>query len=281
MRSRPSTDPSQHVGLEAGQFFRARRRPVLTQVAHQSQSQPAPLDFIRDDRPSPWTRSLHGDRGKIRTTRRQRAKFPSPGPGPTGLSRQPSHAQEPRDYCSRYRSDDPDDPDRLNRDAEAAALAEMITARSARPPLAIGLFGDWGEGKTHFLRRIADHVGKLAASARDDPDDRLTHSAVRQVHFNAWHYAETDLWASLVTELFSQMAAGLGDPGAEERRQSRLAAELAARRQRLQAAQDRQQALRQESGQAGRPALDVAAAARPAGSGLAGRPGRRPARPAL
>ena len=111
-----------------------------------------------------------------------------------------------------YRSDDPGDPDRLNRDVEAAALAEMITAQSARPPLAIGLFGDWGEGKTHFLRRIADQVDKLAAIARDDPDDRLTHSAVRQVQFNAWHYAETDLWASLVSELFSQIAAPAG-PG--------------------------------------------------------------------
>ena len=67
-----------------------------------------------------------------------------------------------QDRLPGYRSDDPDDPDRLNRDAEAAALAEMITAQSARPPLAIGLFGDWGEGKTHFLRRIADHVDKLA-----------------------------------------------------------------------------------------------------------------------
>ena len=64
-----------------------------------------------------------------------------------------------------YRSDDPGDPDRLNRNAEAAALAEMITAQSVSPPLAIGLFGDWGEGKTHFLHRIADHVDKLASAA--------------------------------------------------------------------------------------------------------------------
>jgi WD40 repeat protein len=85
-----------------------------------------------------------------------------------------------------YRSDDPGDPDRLNRDAEAAALADMITAQSVSPPLAIGVFGDWGEGKTHFLRRIADHVDKLALVAKDDPEDRLTCSAVRQVHFNAW-----------------------------------------------------------------------------------------------
>jgi hypothetical protein len=152
-----------------------------------------------------------------------------------------------QDRLPGYRSDDPGDPDRLGRDVEAAALAEMITAQSVRPPLAIGLFGDWGEGKTHFLGCIAEHVDKLASVARDHPDDRLTYSAVRQVRFNAWHYAETDLWASLVSELFSQIAAGRGDPGVEERRQSRLAAELAARRQlpeRLRAAQDRQQALR-------------------------------------
>lgn len=148
-----------------------------------------------------------------------------------------------------YRADDPGDPDRLGRDGDAAALAEMITARSARPPLAIGLFGNWGEGKTHFLRQIADHVDRLATTAKSDPDDRLTYSAVRQIRFNAWHYAETDLWASLVAELFSQMAEGPDDRGEEERRQSRLAAELAARRQlpeRLRAAQERQQALRAE-----------------------------------
>jgi hypothetical protein len=146
-----------------------------------------------------------------------------------------------------YRSDDPTDPDRLGRDAEAIALAEMITARSARPPLAMGLFGDWGEGKSHFLGRIAHHVQRLAAQV--PPDDVLTHSAVRQIRFNAWHYAESDLWASLVTELFGQLATGPGDPGVEERRQSRLAAELAARRhlpERLRAAQERKQALQQE-----------------------------------
>ena len=146
-----------------------------------------------------------------------------------------------------YRSDDPTDPDRLARDPEAIALAEMITARSARPPLAIGLFGDWGAGKSHFLGRIAHHVQRLAAQA--PTGDILTYSAVRQIRFNAWHYAETDLWASLVSELFSQLASGTGDPGVEERRQSRLAAELAARRhlpERLRAAQERKRALQQK-----------------------------------
>jgi predicted phage-related endonuclease len=72
---------------------------------------------------------------------------------------------------------------------------------------------------------------------------------VRQVQFNAWHYAETDLWASLVAELFAQLAAPpKEDRGAEHRRQSRLAAELIAQRdlrERLQAARARHHDLQQ------------------------------------
>ena len=113
-----------------------------------------------------------------------------------------------------YRSDVGGESDRLARGAEAAALAELITARSARPPLAIGIFGDWGEGKSHFLGQLRSQVQDRSQHVAFD--DELTHRAVRQVWFNAWHYAETDLWASLVAELFRQLAtpggAG-GEPG--------------------------------------------------------------------
>jgi hypothetical protein len=88
---------------------------------------------------------------------------------------------------------------------------------------------------------------QVAAAAR--PDNLLAYSAVRQVRFNAWHYAETDLWASLVAELFAQLAAAPeGDLGAEQRHQSRLAADLVAERgvrERLRAARDRRDDLQQ------------------------------------
>ncbi len=60
--ARPSWGPdqSQAAGVianrAAGQFFRARRRPTLTQVTHRSQSQPAPIDFTSDNTPSSWVR---------------------------------------------------------------------------------------------------------------------------------------------------------------------------------------------------------------------------------
>ncbi len=136
-----------------------------------------------------------------------------------------------------YRSDEATGADALDRSVEATALAGLITSVSARPPLAVGLFGDWGEGKSYFLHLLQTQV--RAAAARGGP---VAHEHVRQVRFNAWHYAETDLWASLVAEIFRQLAAPPteDDPPraggsavereARQREQSRLAAELVARR---------------------------------------------------
>ncbi|MEU3342260.1 P-loop NTPase fold protein [Streptomyces sp. NPDC006668] len=126
--------------------------------------------------------------------------------------------------------------DELDRDGEARAVAELVTARTASPPLAVGLFGDWGEGKSHFLDLLGQQVEALSGS-------QLACDYVRQVRFNAWHYAETSLWASLVAELFAQLAAPPdGDAGTAQRQMSRLTADLVAQRQvreRLNAARQR------------------------------------------
>jgi WD40 repeat protein len=126
----------------------------------------------------------------------------------------------------RYSSDAARAADLLGRQSDAAALADVITARSARPPLAIGVFGQWGEGKSLFLEMLEVQVGDRARAA--GPSDPIAHGSVRQVRFNAWHYAEADLWASLVAELFAQLSAPLvgSDPMREQRQRSRLASEL-------------------------------------------------------
>lgn len=95
---------------------------------------------------------------------------------------------------------DPDsraDVDLLEADRDAFALASLIASRELRPPLAIGLFGDWGSGKTFVLDRIAAMLAKLTGG--DAPDGYLKHVSV--IPFNAWHYAETNLWASLVDQV--------------------------------------------------------------------------------
>ncbi|HEV2638280.1 MAG TPA: P-loop NTPase fold protein [Actinocrinis sp.] len=135
-----------------------------------------------------------------------------------------------------YRSDAVGVVDELSRVGEARALADLLTARTVRPPLAVGLFGHWGEGKSHFLELLQAQVAETAGS-------ELACQAVRQVRFNAWHYAESSLWAGLVAELFAQLAAPPGqEPGAAQRTMSRLTADLVAQRhlpERLRSAQKR------------------------------------------
>ena len=95
---------------------------------------------------------------------------------------------------------DPDsraDADLLEADRDAFALAALIASRKLSPPLAIGLFGDWGSGKTFVLSRIEAMITKLTGDST--PDGYLKH--VRVIRFNAWHYAETNLWASLVDQV--------------------------------------------------------------------------------
>ena len=130
----------------------------------------------------------------------------------------------------RYRSDDGEGADRLSRLGEATALADLVLSTSARPPMAVGLFGEWGEGKSYFLRMVKQQVTAIA-----DANPVYAYRHVRQIDFNAWHYAETDLWASLVSEIFTQLAAPRDarvdrDIGAEQRTQSRLASEIVAKR---------------------------------------------------
>jgi hypothetical protein len=140
------------------------------------------------------------------------------------------------DQVPEYRSDEtvqarslPLGDDALGREHEADAIAELITSASVQPPLAIGLFGEWGEGKSWFMERVQAHVDERAARAAAVPPEAPTIACrhVKQVRFNAWHYAETDLWASLVAELFNQL--GRTADGEELRRQARLRAELVRR----------------------------------------------------
>ena len=79
-----------------------------------------------------------------------------------------------------YRSDATALGDELSRAGDAVALAELVTAVTATRPLAVGLFGDWQEGKSHFLGLMGDQV-----TAAAHPGNPLACSAVRQVRFNA------------------------------------------------------------------------------------------------
>nr|WP_225927367.1 P-loop NTPase fold protein [Pseudomonas ekonensis] len=109
-------------------------------------------------------------------------------------------------------NDDPwasDLDDRLGANDEAKAFARLAVAKDVMPPLAIGLFGNWGSGKSFFMRLIHQHIERLsqgkASAQAPEAGSKEFHTDVVQIRFNAWHYAETNLWASLVSHIFVEL----------------------------------------------------------------------------
>jgi len=105
--------------------------------------------------------------------------------------------------------------DRLGIARDVEMLASVVLATETPLPLAIGLFGEWGSGKSFFMAALAEHIAALADAAdKGDPEAEGFCGNVRQITFNAWHYADANLWASLASTIFD----GLSDASFEERR---------------------------------------------------------------
>jgi hypothetical protein len=99
-------------------------------------------------------------------------------------------------------------PDLLNIEQDVVALATLIAARDSSPPLSIGLFGDWGSGKTFFmdrLRRTVAHLSDEARKAGAMQRDLPFYKHIVQIEFNAWHYVEGNLWASMVEHILANL----------------------------------------------------------------------------
>ncbi|MEV4312786.1 P-loop NTPase fold protein [Actinocrispum sp. NPDC049592] len=109
--------------------------------------------------------------------------------------------QPPKVTLADYLTDQPDGtPDLIGIGPEVNAFAHLITSKRLVPPLAIGLFGDWGSGKSYFVRSLRQRVSWIAEAAQPD-----FHKSVVQVEFNAGQYVGGDLWASLVEHLFRNL----------------------------------------------------------------------------
>jgi hypothetical protein len=114
---------------------------------------------------------------------------------------------------------DADDPwaphrrDNLGVATEAEAFARTAVAPELLPPFAVGVFGDWGSGKSFFMKLIYEAIARRSQVLANE------HGEVVQIRFNAWHYVEGNLWASLVDHLFRDLdiwSRRLGTQGAAE-----------------------------------------------------------------
>lgn len=120
-----------------------------------------------------------------------------------------------------YQSDVPEGRDLLNISGEVEALACVLAAREVYPPLSLGLFGDWGTGKSFFMRQLESRIRVLQEDAQAARGDSAFCENIVQIAFNAWNYIDTNLWASLTSEIFEGLASELakrrGGDSKEER----------------------------------------------------------------
>ena len=108
-------------------------------------------------------------------------------------------------------ADSPSGEDTLGIEKEVFALAETLLLRDVETPLAVGVLGGWGSGKSfvmhlmlkEMLRIRSLKVTKGWADNAGPAGAYVGH--VYPIEFNAWTYAKSDLWASLMQTIFMEL----------------------------------------------------------------------------
>ena len=108
-----------------------------------------------------------------------------------------------------YTADTLHGEDLLGRQKLISDVARWLAVRNLETPLAIGLFGDWGSGKSFFMQRLQEQVDAIAHRAATRESKKLDTafcSHIVQVSFNAWLYSDSDIWPSLASIVFKAVA---------------------------------------------------------------------------
>lgn len=95
-------------------------------------------------------------------------------------------------------SDNPTTKDYFGYSSYATALANIITQLPKdQTPFTIGIFGEWGSGKTSLMKMIEEQVGYR----------RNGDKGIKTIWFNPWKYDNKEaIWSALIQTILSEMA---------------------------------------------------------------------------
>lgn len=116
-----------------------------------------------------------------------------------------SELLKPKERLVAFAGDAAVGEDQLGITTEVNAFSTVLAAKDVEPPLCLGIFGDWGTGKSFFLTKMQERInllGKESIEAEGKKQPTAFCSHIAQITFNAWHYVDSNLWASLACRIF-------------------------------------------------------------------------------
>ncbi|WP_406823959.1 P-loop NTPase fold protein [Pedobacter sp. KACC 23697] len=116
--------------------------------------------------------------------------------------------------------------DYLGIDKDVSTLSALMLSRQVSPPLAIGLFGGWGTGKSFFMESLQSRCKTLILEQKKNKKTAF-HTNIVQITFNAWNYSDSNLWASLVHHIFESLSYFLNPAETQEQKLKQLTLEVA------------------------------------------------------
>ena len=108
--------------------------------------------------------------------------------------------------------------DLLNLKDEVNALSDLLLMRDLEPPMAVGILGGWGGGKSYIMHLMQERMTQIRSRKVDlepeneawnvDPNyEKLSPYVghIYQIKFDAWTFAKSNLWASLMQAIFCEL----------------------------------------------------------------------------
>ena len=97
--------------------------------------------------------------------------------------------------------------DTLGVSAIARCLANHITSTELEPPFVLGIFGEWGAGKSFCFNLIQNRLIEMQKEKM--PENSLERQHVGHIYcvnFSAWTFHKECLWSSLMYKIFSDIS---------------------------------------------------------------------------